>query len=101
MHTEAVARAQRKYLVERVHRADGRRTKRDHHRAHIAFAQFGLQRFQTHASAMVGGDGRIVELQHGGDTLVSVVRLLGADDAPGWSELPGDPQSLQVGQCAA
>ena len=78
-----------------------RRAQRHHHRAHIAFAQFVLQRIQAHAPAAVGRNRRILQLQHGGDALVGIVRLLGAHNPLAWRQLSGHPQRLQVGQCAA
>ena len=101
MDPEAVPLPQRQNLVQRIDCADGRGAQRHHHRAHAAFAQFVLQRLHAHASAAVSRDGRILQLQHGGDALMGVVRLLGADNALARSQLPGHPQSLQIGQRSA
>ena len=109
VNAEAVPLAQRHDFVQRIDRSHGRRAQRRHHRAHIALAQLGFESLQAHASAPVGRNGRIIQLQHGRDALVSVVCLPGADDAPGsWRalfralrQLPGYPQRLQVGQRAA
>ena len=91
MHAETVPLAERQHLIQRVYRANGRRSQSHHHCAHIAFAQFSFQRIHTHAPAMVRGNGRIIQLQHRGDALVSVVRLLRADNAFARRQLPGHP----------
>ena len=101
MHPEPIPLAERQQLRQRIHRADGRGAQRDHHCSYISLAQLGLQRLETHAPAAVGRYARIVQLEHSGDALMRVVRLLRSGNAPPRSQLAGYPQRLQVGDGAA
>ena len=101
MHSETVPFFERQHIIQRVYRADGCSAQRDHHGAHVAPTQFSLQRFQAHAPMIVGRDLRILQLQHGGDAPVGVVRLLRPHNPPSRRQLPGYPQRLQVSQRAA
>src|SRR6266568_255073 len=76
VNAEAVALAQRQNLVERIDCANCSGAEGDHDRSHIALAQFRFKRFQAHASAIVGGNGREVELQNTRDAMVRVMCLL-------------------------
>ncbi len=98
MHPEAVPLTQRQHLVQRVNSACGRCAQRDHHHAHIALAQLGLQSLHAHASTVVGRDARILQFEHGGDAFVGIVRLLRPHNPPPRRQLPSHPQRLQIGQ---
>ena len=56
---------------------------------------------RSHPPAVVGGNRCVIELQHGGDALVGVVRLLRPHNPLPRRQLPGHPKRFEVGDRAA
>ena len=86
VNPESIALLKRDHVVEGIDRADGGSSQGDHNGSDIAAAQLGFQRFHVHAPKTVGWNGRVLQLEHERDSLVRVVRLLGAENPASWRQ---------------
>jgi len=98
---EAVACAEVEDLRQGIDGADGGGAEGDDDGADIGFAELGFKGREADAATVVSGDGGVRELEDGGDALVGVVSLLGADDALAGGELAGEPEGFKVGEGSA
>ena len=101
MEAEAEALAQLQDLRQGVDGSGRGRADRRDDGSHAARLEPPRERAGVHASAGIARDGLEGHAEHGADAGVGVVGLRGGDDGRAGTQLPRDPEGLQVGHRAA